>query len=118
MSGWVRVASLHEIPPGRCLAVRAGTEDVALYNVDGLLHATRDCCTHQSYPLSKGALRGKYVKCSLHGWEFDVTTGAYQGNPGIRVRRFAVKVEGEDVYVDPEPLPLPPVALPPSRDDA
>ena len=118
MSGWVRVAALSDIPPGRMLAVRAGGEDVAIYNVDGLLHATRDCCSHQSYPLTKGALRGKYVRCPLHGWEFDVTSGAYQGNPNVRLRRYAVKVEGEDVFVDPEPLPPPPPPPAPSRDDA
>ena len=118
MTDWVRVASLGEIPPGRVLAVRVAGEDVALYNVDGALHATRDCCTHQSYPLSKGALRGKYVRCPLHGWEFDVTSGAYQGNPTIRVRRYPVKVEGEDVYVSPEPIVPPPPPPTLSRDDA
>ena len=118
MSDWIRVAATSDIPPGRVLAVRAGAEEVAIYNVAGVLHATRDCCSHQSYPLSKGALRGKYVRSPLHGWEFDVTTGGYQGNPNIRVRRFSVKVEGEDVYVDPVPLPPLPPPPAPSRDDA
>ena len=118
MSGWVRVASLAEIPPGRMLPARVEGEDVAIYNVDGLLHATRDCCAHQSYPLTKGALRGKYVRCPLHGWEFDVTSGAYQGNPNVRLRRYAVKVEGGEVFVDPTPLAPPPPPPAPSRDEA
>ena len=118
MSDWVRVAALSDLPPGRVLGVRVGAEDVALYNVDGALHATRDCCLHQSYPLSKGALRGKYVRCPLHGWEFDVTSGAYVGNAESRLRRYPVKVEGEDVYVHPEPLPPPPPPPVLSRDDA
>lgn len=118
MSGWVRVAALSDVPPGRMLAVRVEGEDVALYNIDGLLHATRDVCMHQSYPLTKGSLRGKYVRCPLHGWEFDVVSGAYQGNPNVCLRRFAVKVEGDDVYVDAEPLPPPPPPPVLSRDDA
>lgn len=114
---FVRVAKLSEIPPGRMIAVRAGEENVALYNVDGRLYATLDCCTHQSYPLSKGVLRGKYVKCALHDWEYDVATGAYQGNTAIHVRRFPVRVEGDDILVGLTPLPPPPRPFVP-RDEA
>ncbi len=117
MPDFVRVARLSELPPGRMLAVRAGGQDVVIYNVGGAFHATRDSCTHQQYPLSKGALRGKYVKCALHGWEYDVTTGEYQGNPDVHVGCFEVKVEGEDVYVSLEPI-KPRERPPVSRDDA
>jgi nitrite reductase/ring-hydroxylating ferredoxin subunit len=99
MDGFEKVARLCEIPPGRMLAVRVGGEDVVLYNVNGAIHATRDRCTHQQFPLSKGALRGKYIRCALHGWEYDVTTGEYTGNPGIRVRCFEVEVRGDEVWV-------------------
>lgn len=95
----MKVAKLLEIPPGRVFPVRVGDDEVALYNVNGRIHATRDRCTHQAYPLSKGELRGKYVKCALHGWEYDVTTGEYQGNPDVRVRCFEVRVDGDDVWV-------------------
>jgi nitrite reductase/ring-hydroxylating ferredoxin subunit len=117
VSEFVRVAALSEIPPGRMLAVRAGGEEIALYNVEGSIHATRDSCTHQQYPLSKGALRGRTVKCALHGWEYDVTTGEYQGNPAVHVRCFPVKVEGDGVWVSLEPLKSPERPFV-SRDDA
>lgn len=119
---FVKVARKAEIPSGKMLAVKAGEFEIVLYNVDGVLHATRDSCTHQNHPLSKGELRGKYIKCSLHGWEYDVTSGAYQGNPGICVGRFPVKLEGDDVYVGTVPIPTVPrdPSPPPfvSRDDA
>ena len=116
-TGFVRVAAKTEIPPGRMLAVKVGELEIVLYNVNGEIHATRDCCTHQSYPLSRGELRGKYVKCGLHGWEYDVTSGEYQGNPEIHVGRFPVKIEGNDVYVGTLPMPPPPRPFV-SRDDA
>lgn len=99
MTGYVLVATLAEVPPGRVFAVEVDGERIALYNVAGTIHATRDGCTHQSFPLSKGVLRGKYVKCALHGWEYDVTTGEYQGNPAIHVRRYSVRVEGDGIWV-------------------
>jgi nitrite reductase/ring-hydroxylating ferredoxin subunit len=117
--GFVRVAKLADVPPGRMLGVQVDGEPVALYNVDGTVYATRDECTHQSYPLSKGELFGRYVKCWLHAWVFDVTTGAYQGNPCVGVRCHPVRVLEGEVWVGRAPLPRPP-APPPfvSRDDA
>lgn len=117
MDGFIQVARLADVPPGKMLAVRVGDEDVVLYNVGGRIYATRDSCTHQSYPLSKGFFRGKYVKCALHAWEYDVTTGAYQGNPELHVRCFPVKVEGDEIWVGPAALPPPPPP-PVSRDEA
>lgn len=117
--GFVRVAAVSDLPPGGILAVRVGDEEVALYNVKGMIFATRDSCTHQQYPLSRGTLRGKYVRCGLHGWEYDVTSGQYQGDPRIRVRCFPVRVEGGQIYVGTRPLPPPPPPAPaPSRDEA
>lgn len=104
---YVRVASLPQLPPGKMLAVKVGEEDVALYNVDGAVYATRDCCTHQSYPLSKGTLRGPYVTCALHCWVYDVTTGRLTEDPKRYVRSFPVKVEGDAIWVGVEPLPPP-----------
>jgi nitrite reductase/ring-hydroxylating ferredoxin subunit len=40
------------------------------------------------------------VVCPWHAWEFDCTTGACDFNPEIVVRRYPVKVEGDDVLVD------------------
>lgn len=116
-SDFVRVARLEEIPEGGMMSARVGDEEVVVYNVGGTLFASRDGCTHQNHPLSKGALRGKYIRCSLHGWEFDVTTGEYQGDPQIHVRCFPVKVENGEVWVGRHKLEPPPRPFI-SRDDA
>ena len=118
MAEFVRVAALSEVPPGRMLAVRVEGEDLVLYNVDGAVFASLDFCPHAGYTLSKSNFCGKYVRCSLHSWEFDVTNGEYTGNPQIHLRRFPVKVEGGDVLVSLEPIVPPPPKPPPSRDEA
>lgn len=118
MDDYIRVASLAEIPADGMLPVRVDKEDVVLYKVKDQVFASRDFCPHAGYPLSKSFFRGKYVRCSLHSWEFDVTNGEYTHNPRIRMRCYPVKVEGDDVYVMLVPLmPLPPKP-PPSRDEA
>ena len=118
MEEFVKVASLDELPPGRMMAVRVGDEEVALYNVGGAVCATRDVCTHQSYPLSKGELRGRVVTCALHQWRYDVTTGELLGQPELHLRRYEVRVDGRDVLVRLVPLPPPEPPKPVSRDDA
>lgn len=100
------------------LAVKVGDEDVALYNVDGRIHATRNVCTHQQYPLTKGELRGRVVTCALHQWRYDVTTGANVEQPEIHVRRYETRVDGRDIYVRLVALPPPEPPKPVSRDDA
>jgi len=118
MADFVRVAQVAEVPPGRMLAVRLDGEDVVLYNVDGAIHASRDFCPHAGYALSRSMFCGKYVRCSLHSWEFDVSNGEYSGNPNIRLKRYPVKVEGDEVFVRLEPIAPPAPKPPPSRDEA
>jgi nitrite reductase (NADH) small subunit len=118
MENFVRVAALAEIPPEGVLPVRVEKEDLVLYRVKDQVFASRDFCPHAGYPLSKGSFRGKYVRCTLHSWEFDVTNGEYTGNPLIRMRCYPVKVEGGDVWVGLSPIAPKPPAAPPSRDEA
>jgi nitrite reductase/ring-hydroxylating ferredoxin subunit len=115
---FVRVASVSEVPPGTHRAFRVEREDVVLYNVEGRIFASRDFCPHAGFALSKSAFRGKYVRCSLHAWEFDVTNGEYTGNPSIHMKCFPVKVEGDDIWISLLPIIPDRPKPPPSRDDA
>jgi len=118
MENYVRVAALAEIPDDGMLPVRIEQEDLVLYKVKDQVFASRDFCPHAGYALSKSFFRGKYVRCSLHSWEFDVTNGEYTGNPHIRMRCYPVKVEGGDVWVGRAPIAPKAPAPPPSRDEA
>jgi nitrite reductase/ring-hydroxylating ferredoxin subunit len=115
---FARLLPLADLPPGAIRAVRLEDEDVALYNVDGAVYATRDSCTHESFPLSRGALCGRVVTCALHHWKYDVTTGRCETNPAAHVRRYETKVE--DGWIHARLVALPPPEPPKfvSRDDA
>lgn len=100
MGSFVRVAKVDEVPPGSSKVVVAGGHPVALFNVDGTFHALSNVCLHRGGPVGEGALDGTTVTCPLHGWEYDVRTGQNVTNPAARLRRFAVRVEGDDVLVE------------------
>lgn len=100
MSDWIRVAAADDCPPGTALECVAGERIVALFNVDGALHALDGICPHQGGPLGKGTLSGCIITCPWHGFQFDVTNGQNVSSPAIVQRGFPVKVEEGEVYVD------------------
>ena len=73
---------------------------IALFNVNGMFYAIDNTCPHRRGPLGEGSLDGTVVECPLHGWTFDIATGAATRLPGVKVRTFPVAIEGDDVLVD------------------
>jgi nitrite reductase/ring-hydroxylating ferredoxin subunit len=100
MDNWVRVARVSECPPGTSLECAAGDRVVALFNVEGTLHALDGVCPHQGGPLGQGELTGPVVTCPWHGWQFNVCTGQHQLNSRLVQPRFDVRVDGEWILVD------------------
>lgn len=97
---FIDVCGVGEIAPGRSRPARAGGKDLALFNVEGAIHALENSCPHQGAALAGGKLCGRHVTCPAHGLRFDVTTGAMAAAPTITVAKFAVKIDGDRVLVD------------------
>jgi nitrite reductase (NADH) small subunit len=87
---------------------------VGLYRVAGDLHALANRCPHRGAPLCAGMIatpleadgatvmlgpRHSVVRCPWHKWEFDIATGRCLVDTRLRVRRYAVHLDGEDVVV-------------------
>ena len=99
---FVKVAAVSDIPPGDMMSVRVGTEEILLVNLDGDLHACDDICTHAYANLSEGDLEEGELVCPLHGAVFDVVSGRPVTPPATEaLRKFAIRVDGDDVLVGP-----------------
>ena len=109
---FVKAAETHEIPTGKLKLVDVHGERVAIANVSGSFFAFSDECTHDGGPLAEGELEGEIVTCPWHKWDFDIASGRCAVDARLRVRRYAVRVEGDDIYVGgPQgPGPHPPTA--------
>jgi nitrite reductase/ring-hydroxylating ferredoxin subunit len=103
MSRWLKIAALADCPPGSAIELVAEDRIVALFNVDGTLHALDGVCPHQGGPLGQGELAGCIVTCPWHGWQFDVRSGEHQLNPRMKQPSFPVRIEDGAVLVDIEP---------------
>jgi nitrite reductase/ring-hydroxylating ferredoxin subunit len=95
---------------------------IGLYRVGEEFFALADRCPHRGAPLCAGAVATAVdirdgeivlgtpngtVRCPWHKWEFDIATGRAVLDERLRVRRYAVRVQGDEIVVS---LDLPPAA--------
>jgi len=92
MSEFVAVVEANQVPLDRGLSVNAGGRELALFNIDGQFYALDGTCPHRGGPLGEGITEDGRVYCPLHGWEFDVKTGACINNPEKPVACFPARV--------------------------
>jgi nitrite reductase/ring-hydroxylating ferredoxin subunit len=99
---------------GTVRMIEVGGHRVGIYRVAGDLHALADRCPHRGARLCAGRVAtpielgagevtigapNSIVRCPWHKWEFEIATGRCLVDPRLRVRRYAVRVEGDDVIV-------------------
>jgi nitrite reductase/ring-hydroxylating ferredoxin subunit len=89
-----------DLPPGQGMVVETGGHVLALFNVEGTVHAIDNGCPHRGGPLGEGDVTGTVVSCPWHAWRWDVTTGANVNNPVVRVACFPVTIDAGQVFVD------------------
>jgi 3-phenylpropionate/trans-cinnamate dioxygenase ferredoxin component len=101
--GWVRAASLGELPEGETLAVEVEGKSVCLARCDGEVYAFADNCSHRDFPLSQGELDVEEcaITCEWHGAQFDIRTGRALCLPATKpIAVYGCRVEGEEIQVD------------------
>ena len=97
---WHRVANATEINPDDPKKVTVGSEEIALYNVDGEIFATHNICTHAFASLADGFQEGAEIECPLHEGRYDVKTGKALCAPVTEdLKTYEVKVEDGEVFV-------------------
>ena len=98
-----KVLDLAALPPGERALVTAARMEVALFRRDDELFAIGNECVHQGGSLCDGRVEGDIVICPLHGWEFDLRSGACMTVPGESVPRFLVTIEDGAVFLEEAP---------------
>ena len=96
----VKVLDMAALPDGKVSLVVVDGEDVALFRRGEEVFALGNTCPHQGGSLGDGFIEGDIVTCPLHGWEFDLRSGACMTVPGESVPSYAVTVEDGAVFVE------------------
>lgn len=103
MPQYVPVATVAEIPEGRRKIVRLNDVPIAVFHHKGAWYAVRNVCPHRGGPVGEGPLDGDVVTCPWHSWRFNITNGQNVLNPAAGLVTYEVRVEGNEVYLNPQP---------------
>lgn len=97
----MRVASMHEVPPGTGKLVTMMGREIGLFNVGGKIEAIDNTCPHNQRPIGTDGIRGGAVTCFWHNLTFDLESGTCTEAPHFRIRKYPVRVRNQEIYVSP-----------------
>lgn len=98
---WIRVTRAENIPPLEGRSVTLGDLDLAIFNLKDRFVTIENRCPHKGGPLCDGIVSGTAVVCPLHGWRFDLDSGAaIRASLPVCVATFPTRVEDGIVLVD------------------
>jgi nitrite reductase/ring-hydroxylating ferredoxin subunit len=95
---WLRVPLAALDAEGRATIDLDG-EEIAVFLVDGRVHAVGNRCPHEGNPLVEGELLGPTLTCAYHNWKFDLETGACLfGEEPLRL--YPAEVRDGEILID------------------
>jgi nitrite reductase [NAD(P)H] small subunit len=90
------LGSIHDIPVGEARAYAVNGTQVAVYRLrDGSLRALDAVCPHNGGPLADGLTDARVVVCPLHGYTYDLLTGAELSAGGEPVCAHQASVDAD-----------------------
>jgi naphthalene 1,2-dioxygenase ferredoxin component len=98
--GWVKAAERSALADGDVIGVIVEGREIALYDIEGVVFATDDICTHAYAKLSDGWFDKGEIECPLHAGRFDARTGKATAPPCVDdLKTYPTRVEGGDIQV-------------------
>ena len=99
MTEFCTVAKISELPEGKGKMCQVQDRAIALFRFGNSFYALDNVCPHRGGPLAEGSVQEDAVTCPWHGFRFDLKTGGNPDGMPYQVRRYEVRVQGEDVQV-------------------
>lgn len=95
----VSVCAVADLEPGEPVLLKT-VPPISVWNVDGVVYAIDDTCSHAEASLADGDVEGCLVECPFHMAQFDLRTGEPEGLPAtVPVRTHAVEIRDGMVTV-------------------
>lgn len=95
---WVELA-LNKPKTGQMVEFSQQGEDLFIANVAGQLFCAQNRCPHEDVKLTLGCLKGRRVKCSLHGFSFDLNNGNSDDPNVDKLVLYPVKERNNKIFV-------------------
>jgi nitrite reductase/ring-hydroxylating ferredoxin subunit len=89
-----------EITEGSAKLLRAGGEEMAVFKSNGQLYGIQNICPHEGGQLCNGWIDGGEVVCPLHGYKFNLETGACSTDPRLKIKVFRLVSQGDQFTLE------------------
>jgi nitrite reductase (NADH) small subunit len=106
ITSWNLACKVEDIPENGGACVLLDGEQIAIYNFKkrGEWYATQNLCPHkQQMALSRGMIGSTgeepKVACPFHKKTFSLKSGACLSGDNYEIKTYAIKVEGNEVFV-------------------
>ncbi len=85
-----------DIPIGEGRAFAVDGNEVAVFRLrDGSVRALGAVCPHRGGPLADGLLDDRVVVCPLHGFTYELSSGAEMTSDGVPVCAYGVSLASD-----------------------
>ncbi|HEY2804508.1 MAG TPA: Rieske 2Fe-2S domain-containing protein [Gemmatimonadales bacterium] len=105
MPEWHRLGAREDVAARAPFSQKIERHNVAVFVHEGQVRAISNICNHKGGPLCEGRVRGEYVMCPWHGWEYSVITGkGPAGYEAETVPVYEIEERADGVYVATPPI--------------
>jgi len=102
---FVRIAKTADFDEKRFRRFTLLAKKLAIFKEpDGTYYAIEIACKHQNWDLTTGRIEGDIATCPRHGWVYNIKTGECLSHSSAPLRRYTVKVEGDEIWVSLSPI--------------
>ena len=100
MTGYTYIGRADDVPPLEGRSVTVAARRIAVFRTPEGFRALDHACPHAGGPLADGIVADRCVTCPLHGWRFDLRSGAPAGGGAAAgVAAHEVVERDGDLYV-------------------
>jgi nitrite reductase/ring-hydroxylating ferredoxin subunit/(2Fe-2S) ferredoxin len=96
---WTRVCRVADVPANGMKEFAVDGTSVLVAHTGDAFVAFQAMCPHEAIPLEQGIHDGCVLTCLEHMWQFDLKTGAPQGDAEVGLKRYELREDRDDLYV-------------------
>ncbi len=104
-SEFVKACNVDDIPEKCAKIITLSGERVAIFKYDGKVSAVNNFCRHQGGPLGEGKIIDGCITCPWHGYQYRPENGQSPPPFSEKVETYRLKLDGNEVWINPKPLP-------------
>ena len=102
--GYYRIGKLSDIRENGAKVVFVEGQNIAVFKYDGKVSAVNNVCRHQMGPLGEGIIVDGCITCPWHGYQYLPENGQSPPPFKEKLETYQVRLNGEEVWVNPQPF--------------